>query len=123
MNTSLRSFFSKEANAVICNVYVALIYYAQFTTTINFIYRYIGVVWERPLSGREYLGMLATLMAILVAFFTVDYLLTVPTNENEFVLTEEYMRTFGGPNATNSSRYELRTCIRGDMVCINVSHK
>jgi uncharacterized membrane-anchored protein len=114
MNTNLRSFFSKEANTVICNVFIALVYYAQFTTTINFIYRYIGVVWERPLSGREYCGMLATLMAILVAFFTLDYFLTVPTNATEFVLSDEYIRIFGGPNATN--RYELRTCIRGNMV-------
>jgi hypothetical protein len=89
-------------------------YYAQFVTTINFAYRYIGVVWERPLSGREYMGMLASLLAITTAFFIWDYILIVPTDNNEFLMTEEFMLIFGGPNATNKT--DFRACIRGDLV-------
>jgi hypothetical protein len=90
------------------------VYYAQFVTTINFIYRYFGVVHLRPLTGREYCGMLATLMTILASIFVWNYILTVRTDETEFVMTEEYIHVFGGQNVT--SKGELRTCIRGNMV-------
>jgi hypothetical protein len=114
MNTSLRSVFSREANAMICNAFVAIVYYAQFVMTINFIYRYIGIVHNRKLSGRESIAMLATLLSILGLFFIWNYLLTVPTENNELVMTERYVVIFGGSNATQTK--ELRTCIRGDMV-------
>jgi hypothetical protein len=114
MNTNLQSFLSRRGNAAICNVYFTAVYYGQFVTTINFIYRYIGVVCERPLSGRQYFGMLASLMAILVLFFIWDYILVLPTSENEYIMTDEFMMLFGGPNATNKS--EFRACIRGDLV-------
>lgn len=114
MNTKLRTYLSKQANTAVCNVWFTLIYYSQFVTTINFIYRYIGVVWERPLGVRKYLGMLASLMLVLAIFFIWDFVLTVPTDAAEYVMSENYVKIFGGPNVTNKE--ELRTCNRGDMV-------
>jgi hypothetical protein len=114
MNTSLRSLLSREANIVFCNVFDTILYYSQFVTSINFVYRYFGVVHNRPLTGREYCGMLATLMMILASIFVWDYVLNVRTDETEFVMTEEYSHIFGGQNVT--SKGELRTCIRGNMV-------
>jgi hypothetical protein len=58
--------------------------------------------------------MQTALMSITASFFIWDYFLTVPTDETEFVMTEEYMEIFGGRNSTNKE--ELRTCIRGDLV-------
>jgi hypothetical protein len=114
MNTSLRSYFSRKGNTAVCYAFLTVLYYGQFVTTINFIYRYIGVLWERPLSGRQYFGMLASLMAIVTSVFFWGYILGTPTVETEFLMTDEFMMLFGGPNATNKS--EFRTCIRGDFV-------
>jgi hypothetical protein len=58
--------------------------------------------------------MQAILMSMTASFFIWDYFLTVPTDDTEFVMTEEYMEIFGGQNFTNKN--ELRTCIRGDLV-------
>jgi uncharacterized membrane-anchored protein len=117
MNTSIRSVFQREINTVICNVFFAILYYAQFVTTINFIYRYLGIVHNRKLSGKEYIGMLSTLLSILVLFFIWNYCMTVPTNDNEFLRTQEYVEIFGGPNATNT---DLPTCSRGDLVTYTI---
>jgi hypothetical protein len=57
--------------------------------------------------------MLSSLLSILVLFYVWDYILAVPTDVNEFVMTQEYIQIFGGPNATNT---DLRTCLRGDLV-------
>jgi hypothetical protein len=57
--------------------------------------------------------MLTALMSILVVFYVWDYVLGVPTDDNEFVMTQEFIEIFGGPNATNT---DLRTCFRGDLV-------
>jgi hypothetical protein len=113
MNTSLRLIFQREINTIICNVFFTIVYYAQFITTINFIIRYLGIVHNRKLSGREYMGMLSSLLSILVLIFSWDYFLTVPTDGNEFVMAYEYIEIFGGPNATNT---DLGTCARGDLV-------
>jgi hypothetical protein len=118
MNSSLRSF-SLGVNSVICHFFIALIYYAQFIATINFLYRYIGVVCNRSLGRREYMGMLAALMLILAGFYIWEYFLSAPTESNEFVMTKEYIEVFGGPNAT--AKDELRACIRGDLV-FNLLH-
>jgi hypothetical protein len=53
-------------------------------------------------------------MSITASFFIWDYFLTVPTDNTEFVMIEEYMEMFGGQNFTNKEK--LRTCIRGDLV-------
>jgi hypothetical protein len=61
------------------------------------------------------MGMLSTLLSILVFFFIWNYFLIVPTDDNELIMTQEYIKIFGGPNATNT---DLRTCTRGDLVII-----
>jgi hypothetical protein len=114
MNSDLRLLFSREIGTAICNTFATLVYYAQYVTTINFIYRYFGVAWHRPLSRRDYLAMLTILGSIIVAFHVWDYFLTVPTDATELVMTEEYIEIFGGPNVITKT--ELRTCIRGNMV-------
>jgi hypothetical protein len=58
--------------------------------------------------------MQTTLMSITGSFFIWDYFLTVPNDDNEVVMTEEYKEIFGGQNFTKKE--QLRTCIRGDMV-------
>jgi hypothetical protein len=107
MNTSLRSFFSREINTMICNVKLSTGYYAQFVTTSNFIYLYYGIVHNRHLSKREYILMQTTLMSITGSFFIWDYFLTVPTDDTEFVMTEEYMEIFGGRILLKTENYEL----------------
>jgi hypothetical protein len=114
MNTRFRSMLSREANIVFCNVFFTIAYYAQFVTTINFIYRYFGVVHLRQLTLREYCGMLTTLMTILAAIFFWDFVILDRTYETEFVITEEFIEIFGGLNVTNKE--DLRTCNRGNMV-------
>jgi hypothetical protein len=99
MNSGLRSF-SLPVNSVICHVFVVLVFYAQFVTSVNFIYRYIGVVYRRPMRGRDYVGMLALLTSILAGFYIWEYFLSAPTESNQFVMTEEYIEVFGGPNVT-----------------------
>jgi hypothetical protein len=118
MNSQLRSLLSRGANIVVCDLFYLLCYYVQYVTTINFVYRYIRVVWDRPLSGREYGGMLAALMSFLVAFFFWNYFLMrlYLTENNEVLMTEEFIVLFGGHNATQNHKEELRTCLRGDMV-------
>jgi hypothetical protein len=59
--------------------------------------------------------MLSTLLSILVLFFILNYFMTVPTGDNEFLMTQEYIGLFGGSNATNT---DLRTCMRADLVII-----
>jgi hypothetical protein len=59
------------------------------------------------------MGMLSTLLSILALFFIWNYFLIVPTDDNEFVMTQDYIEIFGGPNAT---RTYLRTCMRVDLV-------
>jgi hypothetical protein len=103
---------------VICNVFITIIYYSQYVTTVNFIYRYAGVVHDRPLSARKYFVILAILISILATFFACDYFITLPTEDTELVMTAEYIEIFGGPNATNKE--ELRTCIRGDLVLVDI---
>jgi hypothetical protein len=61
------------------------------------------------------MGMLSSLLSILVLFYIWDYYLNVKTDDNEFIMTQEYIDIFGGPNANNT---ELRTCLRGDLVII-----
>jgi hypothetical protein len=58
--------------------------------------------------------MQTTLLSISASFFIWDYFSTVPTDDTEFVMTEEYVEIFGGQNFTK--KQELRTCIRGDLV-------
>jgi hypothetical protein len=48
------------------------------------------------------MGILFSLLSILVFFFILNYFLTVPTDDNELVMTQEYIDIFGGPNATNT---------------------
>jgi hypothetical protein len=117
MNTSLRSLLSRNANTLVCNALNIVAFYALFVTTINFIYRYFGIVRNRKLSGKEYILMLAMLLSILILIFTWDYFLIRTNDETEFVMTDEYIDIFGGPNVTNKE--ELRMCIRGDLVTKN----
>jgi hypothetical protein len=83
-------------------------------TTINFVYRYTLIVRNRTLSGLQYIGLLATMLLSVAALMIYNRFLTVPTDTTEFVMTDEYIEIFGGQNFTTKS--ELRTCIRGDMV-------
>jgi hypothetical protein len=116
INTSLRDYFSSGVSTGVCNVFMVLLYYAQFVTTVNFLFRYVGVVHGRPVSAREYGGMLSILLLILTAFFTWDVFLTVPVEGTETVMTDEYVEKFGGGGPNGTDRAELRVCIRGDLV-------
>jgi hypothetical protein len=122
MNTSLRSLLSRELNAAICNLFITMLYYAQFVSTVNFIYRYLGIVRNCQLNGKGYVGMLATLMAILSAFFIWDYLLTVPNDVSEFVMTDKYIGIFGDRTNFINNKADLRTCLRGDAVNHNYNY-
>jgi hypothetical protein len=64
--------------------------------------------------------MLSTLLSILVVFFFWDYILTIPTDDNEFVMTQEYSDIFGAKNGTNT---DLRTCVRANLVKYNNASK